>query len=88
MVIVTDEQRAKAVYLETIINILNTLVQHPEINDNPRAKKLFDEIMDTAGFSPTDFDSMETSKITTDDLQEMETGRAPQIEQINGNMQK
>jgi len=80
-VIITDEQKAKAVYLESILSILNTLVQHPEINDNPRAKKLFDEIMDTAGFSPTDFEGMEVGNITTDQLQEMNTGVRPGMEQ-------
>lgn len=49
-IIVTNEQRIKAVYLETLSNILQTVATNPAILTDPTLSKIFTEIMEVAGF--------------------------------------
>lgn len=49
-IIVTNEQRIKAVYLETLSNILQTVAANPAIIQDPVLSKIFTEIMEVAGF--------------------------------------
>ena len=49
-IVVTNEQRIKAVYLETLSNILQTVATNPAILTDPTLSKIFNEIMEVAGF--------------------------------------
>lgn len=49
-IVVTNEQRIKAVYLETLSNILQTVAGNPAILTDPTLSKIFTEIMEVAGF--------------------------------------
>lgn len=71
-VVVTNEQRIKQVYLETLSNILTTVAQNPNILNDPRLKKLFDQIMESAGYSPLEFDMIEQGAIDDIQLQEQQ----------------
>lgn len=51
-IIVTNEQRIKSVYLETLSNILTTVAQNPAVLTDPKLSQVFNEIMEVAGFSP------------------------------------
>ena len=48
---ITNEQRIKAVYLETLSNILTTVAQNPAVLTDPKMSQIFGEIMQVAGFN-------------------------------------
>jgi hypothetical protein len=51
-IIITNEQRVKSVYLESLSNILTTVAQNPAVLTDPKLSKVFNEIMEVAGISP------------------------------------
>lgn len=55
---ITNEQKVKAVYLETISNILNTVATNPNILKDPVLNQLFNQIMESAGYSPVELDTV------------------------------
>lgn len=61
-IIVTNEQRIKAVYLETLSNILQTVAGNPAILTDPTLSKIFNEIMEVAGFDTSMLASLQTVK--------------------------
>lgn len=61
-VIITNEQRNKAVYLESLSNILQTVAKIPDVLTNPMLKKLFEKIMEISGISPIEISSSQASQ--------------------------
>jgi hypothetical protein len=58
-VVITNEQKNRAVILESLSNILMSVVKAPQILQDPRLKKIFNKIMEMAGLSPVEIDSIE-----------------------------
>lgn len=58
-VVITNEQRNKAAIMESLSNILMSVVKAPQILQDPRLKKLFNKIMEMAGISPIEVDTVE-----------------------------
>jgi hypothetical protein len=59
-VVITNEQRNKAVYLESLSNILQTVAKIPDVLTNPMLKKLFEKIMEISGISPIEISSSQS----------------------------
>jgi hypothetical protein len=59
-VVITNEQRNKAVLLESLSNILMTVAKIPNVMENPMLKKLFEKIMEISGISPIEISAAQS----------------------------
>jgi hypothetical protein len=52
---VAGKQKNLSLYTDKLVNILRQIVQAPQILDDPRLAKIFNEILEASGLSPVDF---------------------------------
>lgn len=58
-VVITNEQKNRAVMMESLSKILMSVAKAPQILQDPKLKKLFNKIMEMAGISPIEMDVTE-----------------------------
>jgi hypothetical protein len=61
-VIITNEQRNKAVMLESLSNILANIIKLPQVFPPAMVKKLLEKIMEISGISPIEISSSDTAQ--------------------------
>jgi len=71
--LITNENKVKDVYLETLSNILSTVSQNPAILQDPKLSRIFSEIMQTAGFSPEKIAMIEQVQAQPSNVPQLET---------------
>jgi hypothetical protein len=78
---VTNESRKKGVMLESINNVLLQYLQYkPQLDQDPEARKMFNDIVQIAGLNPIDFANsqpMEPAQTGAKPMQNQETPEQP-----------
>ena len=81
--LITNENKVKSVYLETLSNIMTTVAQNPNVLTDPKLSRIFSEIMQTAGFSPEKLAAIEQVTAQPSNVPQLQTS-ALQAEEAVG----
>lgn len=73
---VAGKQKDLNIYTDKLVNIFRQIAAAPQLLDDPRMSKIFNEILESSGLSPIEFGALKTApKPETNDLQNKQGGQ-------------